>query len=273
MHTFEAALLFRVLHLSSICCFLLPQVRKWIAGGKNAVTVVRFLGTTPQSSSILSLLNSVCAQIARTYDVTFTPSDVISELVQRMNELLACATAKRPLVLLLDSLDQLSAANYAHKLSWLPWQLPPHCHVIVSTLPELYSILSSLRKRLPDANFVRVQSLGDQLGLDILLTWLKRSSRTLTSQQRELVTDSLKQCSLPLYTRLLYENAILWRSYDDVSALPVSVRGIIEALFERLEKAHGHLFVTRALGYMTASKNGLSDSELEDVLSLDDEVK
>ena len=70
------------------------QVRQWVPGGKNAVTVVRFLGTTPQSSSVLSLLNSVCAQIARNYDVTFQACDVISELVQRMGELLRCASAK-----------------------------------------------------------------------------------------------------------------------------------------------------------------------------------
>ena len=39
-----------------------------------------------------------------------------------------------------------------------------------------------------------------------------------------------------------------------------------------MEKTHGHIFVSHALSYLTASKNGLSDVELEDVLSVDDVV-
>jgi len=40
----------------------------------------------------------------------------------------------------------------------------------------------------------------------------------------------------------------------------------------QVEKNHGHVFVCHVLSYLTASKNGLSDVEMEDVLSLDDVV-
>lgn len=43
-------------------------------------------------------------------------------------------------------------------------------------------------------------------------------------------------------------------------------------LFERVEKQHGRLLVFHALAYITASKSGLSESELEDLISLDDKV-
>ena len=248
------------------------QVRQWLPSGKDAVVVVRFLGTTPQSTGVMSVLHSICSQIAHNYQADFTPSDVISVLVTRLTELLQCASAKKPLVLVLDSLDQLSAGHYAHKLSWLPWQLPQHCYVIVSTLPEMFSILANLRKRITEANFVRAQSLGDKLGLSIMTSWLKNVSRCLTSEQHDFVAETLKKCSLPLYTRLLYEHVSIWRSYTDVTQVSTSIRGIISELFERLEKTHGDVFVTHALGYITASKAGLSETELEDVLSLDDEV-
>ena len=35
---------------------------------------------------------------------------------------------------------------------------------------------------------------------------------------------------------------------------------------------HGKVFVAHSLAYLTVSKGGLSESELDDVLSLDDEV-
>ena len=49
--------------------------------------------------------------------------------------------------------------------------------------------------------------------------------------------------------------------------------GVIDKLFDRVEKYHGMTFVKHVLSYLTASKNGLSDTEIEDVLSLDDEVR
>ena len=48
--------------------------------------------------------------------------------------------------------------------------------------------------------------------------------------------------------------------------------GLIDMLFQRLETEYGNVFVHHALGYIIASKNGLSVSELEDILSCDDDV-
>ena len=65
-----------------------------------------------------------------------------------------------------------------------------------------------------------------------------------------------------------------WCSYTPLpqTVLKATVEGIIHKLFDRLELYHGFVFVSHALAYLTASKNGLSDMELEDLLSLDDEV-
>lgn len=54
--------------------------------------------------------------------------------------------------------------------------------------------------------------------------------------------------------------------------LAPTVRGLINQLLEDMEKEHGEIFVTHALGYLTAAYRGLSDSEMEDILSCDDEV-
>ena len=51
-----------------------------------------------------------------------------------------------------------------------------------------------------------------------------------------------------------------------------SVKGIVNQLLDRVEHSHGKLFVKHTLSYITASRDGLSDLEIEDVLSLDDDV-
>lgn len=49
---------------------------------------------------------------------------------------LSSAMKEQPLVILLDSLDQLSPLDGARKLTWFPRQLPLHVKFIVSTLPD-----------------------------------------------------------------------------------------------------------------------------------------
>ena len=70
------------------------------------------------------------------------------------------------------------------------------------------------------------------------------------------------------------QEASRWRSYDEIpaDALKHTVEASIHKLLERLEAKHGKMFVSRALAYITAARRGLSESELEDVLSLDEDV-
>lgn len=84
----------------------------------------------------------------------------------------------------------------------------------------------------------------------------------------------LSRCSNALYTRLVFDNVVLWRSYfrRHMTYLAPSVDACINQLLERIELQHGRLFVSHAFAYITVSKEGLTESELEDVLSLDEQV-
>ena len=45
------------------------------------------------------------------------------------------ASSSKPLVLVLDSLDQLSDDDAGRELDWLPKQLPDDVYIVLSTLP------------------------------------------------------------------------------------------------------------------------------------------
>lgn len=66
----------------------------------------------------------------------------------------------------------------------------------------------------------------------------------------------------------------LWSSYDSIdrTTLELTVEAAVARLFDRIERYHGRLFVSHALGYLTASKDGLSDVEMDDIMSLDEVV-
>jgi hypothetical protein len=48
--------------------------------------------------------------------------------------------------------------------------------------------------------------------------------------------------------------------------------GVLYYLLRRVENKHGWMLVSHALAYVTASKNGISEPEIEDLISLDDKV-
>lgn len=103
----------------------------------RSVVVLRFLGTTADSSSIRLMLSSVCKQISRAYGggSSHIPQSY-KDLVTCFAEKLQLANEELPLYVFLDSLDQLSGENDGRQLSWLPTRLPRHVHVVCSTLPD-----------------------------------------------------------------------------------------------------------------------------------------
>ena len=94
---------------------MLMQAAEWKRQGSKSVTpvcILRFLGTSPDSSSIIPLLHSLCEQICINYEAERAdiPGE-LSPLVLHFKKLLMLATHDKPLIIFLDSLDQLSGAN------------------------------------------------------------------------------------------------------------------------------------------------------------------
>ena len=241
------------------------------------VIVIRFLGTTPDSSSIYPLLKSICHQIAHNYQkpIEGIPLD-LSSLTNFFKNLLKSASEEKPLFIILDSLDSLSAMNSAHSLSWLPVNLPKNVKIILSTLTGYYCIVETLQNMIEDPeNFDQVNPLGEELALIVVFEMLNNFNRTTNKDQLVVIKEALNDktgCNSPLYVKLIVDQIILWKSYTTNTTVGKSIEDCVEKLFERVENAHGKILVKHALAYITASKNGLSESELEDLISLDEHV-
>ncbi|XP_056004736.1 NACHT and WD repeat domain-containing protein 2-like [Ostrea edulis] len=240
---------------------------------KDAVVVLRFLGTSPDSSNLRRLLRSLCSQIL--YNTTGDAVDVpeeFDELVILFQGLLDEYRSDRPLVIILDSLDQLSEDHAAYKLRWLPRKLKQNVRIVLSSYIETLELVTNLKVLFSPKSFIIVPVLGEELGFQILKVWLEGSNRTLTSEQFEIVQKAFQVCSLPLFVKLVFENILMWKSYTpvDMCILKTTLQDSISTLFAQLENKHGKMFVERSFAYLTASSSGLSELELEDVMSIDD---
>jgi hypothetical protein len=114
--------------------------------------------------------------------------------------------------------------------------------------------------------------LGEDLAIRVLKEFLKNIKRTISETQWPIINEALQKCNSPLYVKLVFDQVSLWKSYTIDVFLAPTIPDCILKLFERIENQHGRVLVTHALAYITASKNGLSEAELEDLISLDEVV-
>jgi WD40 repeat protein len=239
----------------------------------QAVTVTRFIGATPSSSDVRSLLEGLCREISRAYGAgESTVPNEFKELVEELPQRLALASPQRPLIVFLDALDQLSESDNGPSLSWLPATLPENAALVVSTAPsDCWGVLE--RKTEPGAR-LKLEPMAACEGDEILEAWLRIAGRTLRPDQRREVLDKFARTGLPLYLKLAFEQARHWRSTTGRVVLDPELPGIIRRLFARLaaESNHGRIMASHGLAYLRAAKNGLSEDEMIDILSRDPEV-
>lgn len=249
---------------------------EWCTKGSKPILVLRFLGTTPDSSSVVPMLTSVCYQIMYNYMMPWEgiPDDLIP-LIAFTKRLLTKITAEQALFICLDSVDQLTGPS-AGKLTWLPTKLPENVKIIISTASEgdakEYHLLMKMLSN--ENQFIEVHPLGEQLAVYTMKCWLEMNGRDLNKYQWNVVNKAISECTLPIFIKLIFAEVMRWRSYSRATdtILAYTVMDSIMKLFDRIEKQHGRLLVAHALSYITASKSGLSETELEDLISLDDIV-
>ncbi|KAM8960480.1 NACHT domain- and WD repeat-containing protein 1 [Pelodytes ibericus] len=265
---------------TALMCKIFEMFRLQASVDEGPVLVLRLLGTSPQSSEIHDVLKSICYQVCLALDLP-TPSaqvtNVYNETVRFFHRLLniVSETKTEPLVLVLDSLDQLSESEGAHHLHWLPKECPVNVFIIVSTLPKEGGILNTLQEYIKDPKYyLEVQPMSPEQGGQMIEMLLSSVGRSLTPAQLQIVLDSVKICGQPLLLRLAFDEAKRWFSYTPHSKLKMATntKAAVCQLYQLLEQLHGKTLVSHALGYIVASRNGLSEVELKDVLSLDDDV-
>ena len=243
-----------------------------VSGGRTGQVVFRFIGATAASTSGVQLLRSLGAEILSIDGVVEEPPATLKALTDWFPHVLSRGSSMRRLTIFIDALDQLAANDGARTLAWLPYTLPPGVRVVVSAAPG--DVTGVLEGRQPEHTIVRVTALAPASGAELLDTWGRAAGRALNTNQRRKVLDSFSRTGLPLHLRLLFEEARRWKSFDPPSDLADDAQGLVRQLFARLSRQanHGPVLVRRSLGYLSASRNGLTEDEMIDVLSADSSV-
>jgi tetratricopeptide (TPR) repeat protein len=259
---------------------LAEAVRRAAAALPGAALVVRYCGVMPGTEGLVTLLTSLRLAMAQVFSLP-EPAALTDEnqIVAAVAAQLATlpATPERPLLLVIDALDQLSVRT--QRTDWLPPLLAPHVRVVVSFLADRPE-LGYLSGWLPAEQMLTLAPLGVEAGRAMLRGLLAAApARTLTSAQEDAVLAAFAAQGLPLHLRLLASEARGWRSFDVTrpgeAPLPASTPELLAILLERLEapERNGRALVARALGDLAAARFGLAEDELLDLLACDAAVR
>lgn len=270
-----------VIHGTSGCgkTALLAKAYQNIIKDRNPI--ILFIGITPNSSDIRSLLSSLCQEFRKTNKrESQLPTDY-RELQLEFEEQLNTATAEKPIILFLDALDQLADTDNGLSLSWLLlYNFPDHVKIILSCLSDRndddpagqpYRILHD--KYNNSDSLVDLDALDESEAEKLFFnTWLKQAGRTLNTDQTKLIKKRIDStnCRQPLYLKMLFEMAKHWRSYDTGIQVGDDIISLLDNVLNNLKAPNNHGRLTNyVLGYLSAARYGLSENEILEVLFKD----
>ena len=248
----------------------------------NYILVLRFLGTTPETSNIILTYKSILYQLWRKFNLDLMDLESfknVHDLKDKLIETIFIILERFPnkkIVFLLDSIDQLIGFE-DKKLRWMLFEFPSNIKFVFSTLNEEGTILDEILNQIKtQKNFLYIDELDSSEVNTILNCWLSEANRSLSKSQWELLNAVFQETEMhPLFVKLIFDVIVKWRSFyvpkSDFIEL-TSIDKIISYLFRQLEKEYGECLFSTCIFYLNAMDNGISENELENILSLDDNL-
>ena len=267
---------------TSLMAKLAEQLHEWF-NPIDIVLVLRFIGTSEDSYNIQNLLSSIIKQLAHRFDLIInheelTPIDKLYNYFKKfLIEISRECNNEQKIFILLDSLDQLSPEYGGRELSWFPISLPKNIRLIVSTLSDsqyqAFQAVQSLVKNI-SKNYIEIRELNETEIRSAIEYRLNHVQRTVTDIQMKYLLQLFTNCSIPLYIKLVMDQAIKWKHSTCLKHLTVSdqIKPAIHDLLEKLELSYGIVLVKKVLQYITLSRHGFFENYLQNLLGNDPTV-
>ncbi|CAF1241402.1 unnamed protein product [Rotaria sordida] len=267
---------------TSLIAKIAEKLKDWFHN-INFITVLRFIGTSEDSYNIQNLLSSIIKQLAHCFDLIInyeemTPIDKLYNYFKKfLIEISQECVDDQQVFILLDSLDQLSPEYSSRKLDWFPIGLPKNIRFIISTLNdrqyEAFQAIQNLVKNTSN-NYIEITELNEDEIRSTIQYRLDHAQRTLTDIQMEYLVGLFKKCRIPLYIKLVMDQAIKWKHSISMKNMSVSdeIKPAIHDLLGKVELSYGIVLVEKVLQYMTLSRHGFYENYLQNILTNDPTV-
>ena len=235
---------------TSVAALLVKELRAQGGGpstsGRGDFVLWHSFSDSIYSKDVRRALEKFCVQMKVKFNIYMDLPEDMTGVPGAFAQFLTYACLFNRVTVVFDSIDEAELNGIGHE--WLPVSLPLGCRVVFTYLPPL--AVNEQREAIK--RIMTSYPGGELMGLD----------------PAEIHFDEAG--STPLYIDLPCENLRqLQEEVNDIKYvqesaedLPPSVRGLINSMLERLEKAHGRTIVSEICSLLHSSKFGLAQDEL-----------
>lgn len=262
-------------------------------GERDKKVLFCFVGATPNSSSAKAILTAFFAELGKdvrsvkdrmqssienSLYISDPDSETLNDFSERIHE--EIIQIKENVIIFIDAIDQLT---HDDQFIWLPNLLPKNVKIIISVLEDLkYEDTQDCYKaiRRKSDNTHKIHDFDKPL--ELLESLLTQENRQVQAHQKRYFLQQYVKVNSPLYVVVAAQEMKHWRSYNQAGDInrkveepPCSLadtqEDIIEEFIKNLSRLYHHeeVLVEKVLGYLYASKNGLSEYELLELISTD----
>jgi len=239
-----------------------------------ALVVPHFVGASPKSSDLRSMLWRFCLTLRERFSLTETElPEEVEKLPAALRELLSSVPGDAKVVLLIDALDQLDERYHAHGLHWLPRELPSTVKVVLSCIEGEETgdaVLQILRRS--SCVESRVAPLTGEERFEIVTRVPSMSAKTLDPKQTGLLLSN-PATQNPLFLLVALEELRGFGSFEQldrrIKAFPRegdTVTALFDQVLERLEEEFNSEVVRSLLPLLAVSRHGLTEGELRELV-------
>ncbi|MBM4054669.1 MAG: NACHT domain-containing protein [Planctomycetes bacterium] len=235
--------------------------------------IVYFIGISPRTKNLEAVLLHIIMELKHEFNLPHDIPKNRNDINVAFVNSLSMAAAKGKVVIILDSIDLLEMQDPTEILSCIPYEISPHIRFILSASPGIIS--DALTKR--NWPVLEIKPLEDEERKQFILEYLQYiPPKSLTKGHIDTIVRA-PQTSNPLYLHMLMEEL---RIYDAESTaeqkmnLYLSAQNIEELILRIIEKcehdnelnAAGSAFFRNVMSFLSVSRNGLSESEINELL-------
>lgn len=242
----------------------------WIKHNKNTAynVIYHFIGNGMQRSNPYHIINYICEGIRKLYQLPDGQDDDKKGVKETLDNILNHIHGRKPLLIILDGMDQIVDIDNAKLLNWLPY-LHEGVKLLFSTVSEDMSYQSFVFRQYPMYSLV---PLDKQDRVLFIREYLEKYGRRLTDQQMDTIASD-RQSENMLVLKTMIDELLSYGVHErlneqiDYYLKPNSIDGFFQAVLERNEKDYSDKFVEKVLSLIAFSRSGLQESEIMEMTS------
>lgn len=236
--------------------------------------VYHFVGSSNVQGNYQQIALRLSREISDIYNLSVSMSSDSKKPEDILQDCFYSVAGKKPLVIVLDGINQIADENGAKQLNWLP-QAPKNVKFLFSTLNDDITMETFYNR-----NYLvyTIHSLDAEQKKELVGKYLRKYGKSLPDHQVDHII-SAPICANTLVLRTLLDELVNFGCHERLSErinyylTSDCSESFFQRVLNRFEEDFDVDLVREVFGLIAVSKNGLSENEILGIVGLDSQIE